>query len=179
MPKFAPITRFPLVLLGRARPFGDNRNPEEFWSPSGRVDARIGLEPRRRDAGDGALFVVVGGIPGNADRPDDVAGPVTDQDAAGNRHEPSVAGGGERREEHLRARYAARQGARSEAHAQRPPGFTEGYLKTQDAGFVLALEGHQVTAGIQHGNRERRKFGVAPGLERDIENGAGLRERER
>src|SRR4030081_3779102 len=99
MPKFAPMTYSPFGACAGARA-----------ESSGWVDARIGLETRRRNAGDRAFFVIVRGVARNADRPEDVTGLVADQHAAGDRHEPPVARGGERGEEHLRARHAPRQG---------------------------------------------------------------------
>ncbi len=55
-----------------------------------------------------------------------------------------------RRREHgekLRGfRGAARERARTEAHAERAPGFGEGDVKPQNAGFVFALERDEMAA---------------------------------
>src|SRR5579872_3482234 len=102
MPKFAPITLFPLMLRGCPRHW--NTLWSALWSAfcnnrarrSGRIDAGIGFEAGRRNAGERALFVIVRRIARDADRPDDVAGSIPDQDAAGHRHEAPVARGRER-----------------------------------------------------------------------------------
>ncbi len=70
-----------------------------------------------------------------------------------------------------------RQRARAEAHAERAPGFAVGDVVTQQAGFVLALEGDEMAAGIEHGDGERREIGFARLLQRDIDNGGCLRKR--
>ena len=72
-------------------------------------------------------------------------------------------------------RRAASQRARAEAHAERAPGFAEGDVETQDAGFILALERDQVAAGIEHGDGERREIGLARLFQRDIDDGGSLR----
>ena len=41
---------------------------------------------------------------------------------------------------------------------------------------MLALEGDEVTAGIEHGDRERGAVGVATLPERDVDDGTGLHE---
>src|ERR1700730_18728109 len=93
MPKFAPITLFPSMLRGRPRQWNAWKNSKPH---SGRVDARIGLETGRRDAGERALFVIIRGVARNADRPDDVAVRIANENAARHRHESAVARGCER-----------------------------------------------------------------------------------
>jgi hypothetical protein len=68
--------------------------------------------------------------------------------------------------------------ARAEAHAERAPGFAEGDVEAQEARLVLALERNEVPTGIEHGDRERRAIGIAALLERGVDDGGGLRERD-
>ena len=70
------------------------------------------------------------------------------------------------------------QRARAEAHAERAPGLAEGDVETQQARLVLALERDQVPAGVEHGDGERRAIGVAALLERGVDDGRGLSERD-
>jgi hypothetical protein len=112
------------------------------------------------------------------DRADDVAGRVPDQHAAGiGDHAPAA-----RRRQHgeeLRSLgRAPRKRARAEAHAERAPGFAEGDVEAQEPRLVLALERDEVPAGIEHGDGERRAIGIAALLERGVDNGGGLRERD-
>src|SRR5262249_50096481 len=125
-------------------------------------------------AGDGAGFVLVRGVAGDAGRADDVALGIADEHAARIGHEPAAAGGGERGEELRRVGGAFEQRARAEAHAERAPRFAERDVETQDARFVLALEGDEMAAGIEDRNGERRAIGLAPFLQRDVDDGAGL-----
>jgi hypothetical protein len=69
--------------------------------------------------------------------------------------------------------------ARAEAHAERAPGLAERDVETQQARFVLALERDQVPASVEHGDGERRAIGVAALLERGVNDGRGLNERDR
>src|SRR5262249_29235968 len=185
MPKFAPMNvslvprepreRYVKNLAGPSRRGQSNERriqPKE-QAFSGRVGARIGLQPRRRDARDGTFLVVLGGVAGNADRANDIATRVLNEHAAGHWHEASLAHGRECRVELRLARGAARERARAESHAERAPGFAERNVEAQDAGLVLALEGDEVAACIEHGDCKRRELGLAPGLERDADEGGG------
>jgi len=66
----------------------------------------------------------------------------------------------------------------AEAHAQRTPGFALGDLRPEDAGAILALEGKEVAAGIEHGHGERLQLQRAPMLERPVDDERGLRKGE-
>src|SRR5215472_6259956 len=150
--------------------------PPLSWSA--RVLPRIGFEPGRLDAGDGAGLVAVGRVAGYADRADDVAGRGSDQHAAGIGDHASLAGGRQHGEE-LRGLGRARgERTRAETHAERAPGLAEGDVEAQEAGLVLALERDQVSAGVEHGDGQRRAIGVAAFLERDVDDGRGLSKRD-
>src|SRR5215510_9754634 len=146
--------------------------------PSGLGAARIGLQAGGLDPGDGAGFVLVRRVAGNAGRADDVAIGIADENAARIGNQPAAAGGGQRGEELRRVGGALEQGARAEAHAERPPGFAEGDVEAQDAGLVLALEGDEMAAGVEYGDGQRRAVGVAAFLQRGVDDGAGLGEGE-
>ena len=133
--------------------------------------AGIGLEPRRLDAGDGADLVVVGGVARDADRADDVAVGIADQHAGGIADHAALAHRRQHGEELRRVGRAFGERARAEPHAERAPGFAEGDVEAQDSRLVLALEGDEMPAGIEHRDRERLEFLVAAGLERDVDNG--------
>src|SRR5262249_24336246 len=141
---------------------------------SARVLSRIGFEPRRLDAGDGAGLVAVGRIAGNADRADDVARRGSDQHAAGIGDHAPFAGSREHGEELRSLRRARGERARAEAHAERAPGLAEGDVEAQEARLVLALERDQVPARIEHGDGQRRAIGVATFLERGVDDGRSL-----
>src|SRR6266702_701321 len=111
-----------------------------------RQNTGVRLEPSCLNAGDGAGLVAIGGIAGNADCPDDVAGGASDQHAAGIGHHASAAGRRQHREELRRLGRTRGERARAEAHAQRAPGFAKGDVEAKQTGFVLALERHEVTA---------------------------------
>src|ERR1700722_5898537 len=108
MPKFAPIKssrRFIADAFSRA-PDRKQVDPSVSWGVSTRAQMRsapltagIGLQSRRFDAGNGAGFVLVGGVAGNPDRADDVAGGIADQDAAGIGDDAAAARGVKRIEE--------------------------------------------------------------------------------
>src|SRR5262249_59108043 len=66
----------------------------------------------------------------------------------------------------------------AEAHAERAPGLAEGDVEAQEAGLVLALERDEVPAGVEDGDGERRAIGVAAFLERGVDNGRSLSERD-
>src|SRR4029077_12844568 len=68
--------------------------------------------------------------------------------------------------------------ARTEAHAERAPGLAEGNVEAQEAGLVLALEGDQVSAGVEHADGQRCAIGVAACLERDVDDGRSLSKRD-
>src|ERR1051326_1069428 len=138
----------------------------------------IGLQPGRFDAGDGAHFVLVGGVAGNAAGADDVAVGIADQHAARIADHAAAARRRQHGEELRRLRRTARQGGRAETHAERAPGFAEGDVETQDAGFVLALERDQMAAVIEHRDGERSQIVVAAFLQRDIDDGGSLRKRD-
>src|SRR5450830_6800 len=53
--------------------------------------ARIGVQSRSLDTGDGDDFVVVGCVAGNADGAEDLIVRIADQHAAGIRHQPPLA----------------------------------------------------------------------------------------
>ena len=74
-------------------------------------------------------------------------------------------------EELRRVGRALGERARAEAHAERAPGFAEGDVEAQDSRLVLALEGDEMPAGIEHRDRERLEFLVAAGLEGDVDDG--------
>src|SRR6266852_44089 len=83
--------------------------------------AWIGLQSGRLDAGDRAGLVLVGGVAGNTDRPDDVAAGIADQHAARIGDHAPAARRIERVEELRRVGGALEQRARAEAHAERTP----------------------------------------------------------
>src|SRR5262249_14007205 len=146
--------------------------------PSARVLSRIGFESRRLDAGDRAGLVAVGGIAGNADRADNVARRGSDQHAAGIGDHASIAGGRQHSEELRGLRRARGERARAEAHAERAPGLAEGDVEAQEAGLVLALERDQVSAGVEHGDGQRRAIGVTAFLKRGLDDGRSLSKRD-
>src|SRR5262245_2296896 len=136
-----------------------------------RLLAGIGSEASGLNAGDGAYLVVIGSVARDADRTNDVAILVPDQDAGRTRHQPPAADRRQCGEECRLLGCAAGKRARAEPHAERTPGFAESNIETQDSGLVLTLEGDQMPAGVEHSDRERLKFMLAPGLERDIDDG--------
>src|SRR5258707_14699239 len=158
-----------------ARTIGKNEHVSS--SRSARVLSGDRLAPRRLDAVDGAGLVAIGGIAGNADRPDDVAGCASDQHAARIGHHASAAGRRQHREELRRLGRPRRERARAEAHAQRTPRFAEGDVEAQQAGFVLALERHEVTACVEHGDSERGAVRLSALLEGGVDDGRGLSKR--
>src|SRR5688572_8335152 len=115
---------------------------------SRRILAGVGLEAGRLDSGNRASLVAIGGVAGNADRADDVTNRGPDQHAAGVGHDPSLAGGRERGEEHRRLGRTCRERARAEPHAKRSPSLAVCDVEPHQAGLVLALECHEVPAGI-------------------------------
>src|SRR5262249_38416243 len=133
--------------------------------------AGIGSEAGGLNTGDGTYLVVIGSVARDADRADHVAILVPNEDAGRAWHQPPAA---HRRKCGVERRLlgcAAGECARAQPHAERTPGFPERDVETQDAGLVLALERDQVPAGVEHGDRERLEFVLAPGLERDIDDG--------
>src|SRR5215467_1719792 len=124
-------------------------------SASRRADARIGLEAGRLDAGYPAFLVVLRSVAGDPDRADDLVCAVADQNPANDRHEPAAARRRERGEEQLRARRAPGERPPAEPHAEGCPGLAEGDVEPEDAGLVLALEGDEMPAGIEHGDGKR------------------------
>src|SRR5262249_6849311 len=131
---------------------------------------RIGLEPSRLDAGDRAGLVAVGRVAGDADRADGVAGCGSDQYAAGIGDHATAAGRRQHGEELRRLRCARGERARAKAHAKRAPSLAERDVKAQEPGFVLTLERHQMTSSVEHSDSERRAVGVAPLLERAVDD---------
>src|SRR6202008_3704918 len=70
------------------------------------------------------------------------------------------------------------QRARAETHAERAPRLADGDLRPHDAAAVLAREGLEMAAGVEHRHRERRQLELAALLERELHDGRRLRERE-
>src|SRR5215217_872528 len=101
-------------------------------SPMPPSAARVRLQPRGLDPGDGADFVLVGGVAGNADRADDIAAGVPDEHAARNRHQTALAHHRERPEELRVLGGTAGQRTAGKAHAERAPGFAEGDVEAQN-----------------------------------------------
>src|SRR5438876_178015 len=134
------------------------------------------LQARGLDAGDRAGLVLVRCVAGNADRSQHFPGLALDQNSAGHRHHAAGADGGERIDEHRHLLRAIGELAGAEPHAQRAPGLGHGDVGPQDSRSVLALERHEMTAGIEHGDGERRAIRLASFFQRDLDDGAGRRE---
>src|SRR5712691_4960171 len=143
------------------------------------LPARIGLQSGGLDAGDRAGLILVGGVAGNPDGPDDVAAGVADQHAARIGDHAPAARRIECIEELRRIGSALEQRARSEAHAECAPGLAIGNVVAKDAGFVFALERDQMTAGVEHRDGHRHEIHLTSLVECDIHDGAGLREGNR
>src|SRR5262249_24331106 len=65
-----------------------------------------------------------------------------------------------------------------DAHPQRAPCFTHRDLRPDDAGSILAPEGLQMSASVEHGDGERRTTGLAALLERRLDDRERLPEGE-
>src|ERR1700730_5207949 len=117
-----------------------NENSLIISPHSALLPARIGLQSRRLDAGDRAGLILVGGVAGNPDCPDDVAAGVADQHAARIGDHAPAARRIEGVEELRRVGGALEQRARPKAHAERAPCLAIGDVVAKDAGLVLALE---------------------------------------
>jgi len=61
---------------------------------------------------------------------------------------------------------------------ERSPRLGDGDVGPKNAGAVLALERDEMAAGVQHGDGERRAIRFASLAERDVDDGAGLPERD-
>src|SRR5437660_1400746 len=94
-----------------------------------RLAPGIGNEPRRGDAVDGAVLVLLRGVAADPDRADDrAARRRADQHAAGGRHHAALRQRAERGEELRAAGGAARQLAAAETHAEHSPGLAQSDL---------------------------------------------------
>jgi len=62
------------------------------------------------------------------------------------------------------------------SHAERSPGFRHGDVGPQNSRSVLALERDEMSARIEHRDRQRRTIRFTPFFQRDLDDGAGLRE---
>src|SRR3954447_18239098 len=91
----------------------------------------IGFESGGLDTRDGAGLVLVGSIPRDADRADDLAAGVADQPAARSGDDAPAARRRQHGEELRRTRGALRERARAEAHAERAPGLAIGDVEPQ------------------------------------------------
>ena len=81
-------------------------------------------------------------------------------------------------DERRRLRRALGQFARAEAHPERAPRLAVRDVETQEARPVLALEGDEVPAGVEHGGGQRREPPPAPLGERRGDQRRSLRERQ-
>src|SRR6185437_2602026 len=140
--------------------------------------AGIGREAGRVDAVNGAGFVLLGDVAADADSADDTAITAADEHATGHRDDATLGGVGQRRDEGRRRGGTAGEFATSEAHAQGAPGFALRNLRSHDAGAVLALEGEEVSAGIEYSDGERLQLQGPSMLKRLVDNSGGLREGE-
>src|SRR5215204_1027068 len=140
--------------------------------------ARIGLQSGSLDSRNRTYLIIVRRIARNADGADRGACGIADQHATRIGNHTPAACGCEAGEKHRRLFGTLEQSSGTEAHAERAPGFAERDIEPQNAGLVLALESHQMPAGIQQSDGQRRKILLAALFQSGVENGSGLRKRQ-
>jgi hypothetical protein len=113
----------------------------------------------------GAGLIVIGVITADTDGTHDVAIGCPNEHAAGDRNNPAVGDAGKGRKECRRHLRALRESPAPQSHAQRAPGLTLSDVGPQNAGSVLPLERYQMTARVQHGDRQ----GLEPEFARSIQ----------
>src|SRR5262249_36854705 len=127
---------------------------------------------------DRAILVLVRRVAADADRADGGAARVEDEDSARDGDELTARGGDDGRDEVGAIAQALGDGARWDAHAESAASLALSDLHAQQSATVLALEGDQVAARVEHGDGERQEVLGTRGAKSAVNDRAGLLERE-
>ena len=119
-------------------------------------------------------LIVVAGIAGDANRPQDFRVLAYDEHAARRWNHPALGNGGEGPNERWLLGRTFRQFSRPESHTQRSPGLAVRKLEAEKAGAVLPLEGDYVTARVEHCDSKQRKVLLTALRDCRINNRVGL-----
>jgi hypothetical protein len=115
------------------------------------------LEAGRLDASNRAGFVAVRSVTTHADSSDEVACLISDEHAAGDRHEISLRESDERIDEMRMALGPRSESAAPDSHVERSTGLAARDALAQEARAILTDVGNQAAAGVEHGDRHGRE----------------------
>src|SRR6185312_6025287 len=114
----------------------------------------LSLQAGRLDSGHSGLLVILRRVAGDADRADDLAGGIRDDDAALLRRELAFGAGDECCEEAGIVLEALRQREAADAHGERAIGLGQRDLGPEEIGAVLALHRLGVAGIVEHDHAE-------------------------
>src|SRR5258708_9998937 len=131
------------------------------------------------DAVGGELLVALPGIAGDADRADDFAVRVADQQAAGFGKQLLVARRDQITHEDRPLLGALMHQARAAPERERRIGFAESHLETDHRGAVFLLEGFHLAARLDHDDAERPAIEFYAARDSGVDDAVGLRHCDR
>jgi hypothetical protein len=136
------------------------------------------LEAGRLDASNRAGFVAVRSVTTHADGSDKFACLISDQHAAGYRHEISFRESDERIDEMRMALCSRGESAAPDSHVERSTGLATRDALAQEAGTVLADICNEAAAGVEDGDRHGRKGFRAGVTQAVLDDDLCVRERD-
>src|SRR5580692_4191871 len=131
------------------------------------------------DAVGGELLVALPGIAGDADRADDLAVGIADQQAAGFGKQLLVARRDQIAHEDRPLLGALMHQARAAPERERRIGFAERHLETDHGGAVFLLEGFHLAARLDHDDADRAAVELGAARDGGIDDAVGLRHCDR